>query len=1321
VTNFKDGLLEAASFTPFSVQSPNAWCGHLPFAAWLIRVLEPKIFVELGTHTGNSYFAFCQTVSARNLVTKCYAVDTWCGDEHAGYYGNEVFEHVNTHNQTYYANFSRLLRMNFDDAVSCFSESSIELLHIDGLHTYEAVRHDFETWLPKLSPGAVVLFHDTNVRERGFGVWKFWEELQVRYSNCLEFPHSHGLGVLQLEGVSVGKKLSWLDSNTMEGQQLRSYFSALGARQLERLELCETKRHVAILERTMAERDGQIAQCDGQIKCLNQRLAERDGQIATLVQSLAARDAQIQSFATSRSWRITIPLRLAGKVLRRDFGSIAAQLQNVQKRNSNKKAISYLCKICERLIPRMYGLSIPRGFALPQAQDPYQSWLEVNKFTAQHAKLLHARLEATNSVLPRISIIMPVYDPNPKYLDLAIRSVIDQIYHNWELCIADDASTDEDVHATILHWQTTDSRIRVIKRSTNGNISIATNDAVELSTCEFLAFLDHDDLLAPDALAESALALAENPEADLLYSDDDKVDENGRRFAPQFKPDWSPELLLSYMYLSHLVIVRRSLFKSVGGMRPGFEGSQDYDFILRASEQARKKVIHLPYVLYHWRAVKGSTAISGNAKPSSFEAGRRAVQDALARRGIIVPVIQQDWAKRDGLGIYRPVFSDHGPSVTVVIPTKNQWKVLDRCLQSLKKTSYVSWKVLVIDNDSDEDESIRYLNSLSCDVIRISNPGTSFNFAYVNNRAACQTQTEYVLFLNNDTEVISPDWLSAMVGYGGLEGVGAVGARLIYPDQRVQHAGIVHGLYDGLAGPAFKLIPAWHPGYLARARVAQNTGAVTAACMLTPRQLFLKQGGFDEANFGVAYNDVDYCYRLTDAGYRCVVAGEAELVHHEGLSRGFDDDPREIAAFKRKYRKRIDRWYNPNLSLDDEQFAVRRVRLARGLSKTPVRAFMCAHNLNWEGAPFSQLEMTVALKEQGLIDPIVFTTLDGPIRSEYERQGIPVIISRSPLEGVSTRVEYERAISAFGEQIRQHGAEVLYANTLLGFWAIDAADHLGIPSVWNVRESEPWQTYYSFLGKEVAACALSCFSKPYRVIFVSNSTRRQNEVLNTSNNFTVIHNALNLGRLIEPCAGLTYVGARAALGIETEEVSIFLPGTVCERKGQKDLVLAAELLHRKGISNFKIFIVGDRSSLYSLELHQLITTLPAECGFRVKVAPETNNLSPYWLAADIFVCTSRLESYPRVTLEAMAFGLPIVTTGVYGIMEQVRPGRNAFIYEPGDVQSFAAHLEKLVLESELRKSFAQTSKAVLSCLTSFDDMVEAYGSVFKEAKEINLT
>jgi len=318
-----NNLITTASFTPNLLQFPSAWLGHLPFAGWVIREVTPKIFVELGTHYGHSYFSFCQSVLEACISTKCYAVDTWQGDEHTGQYDEEVFAKVNAHNLEHYAGFSRLLRMTFDDAVTCFTDESIELLHIDGLHTYEAVRHDFETWLPKLAPGAVVMFHDTDVRERDFGVWKLWEELQARYSYNLEFVHSYGLGVLQLNNAPDDKKLEWLRPNSPEKLRLINYFAALGSRQVERFELNELKQHTANLTQAVADRDGQIVnlnqavtECDGQITKLSQAVTERDGQIANLSQAVNEREGQITSLnqalaeiESSKAWKLVTVIR----------------------------------------------------------------------------------------------------------------------------------------------------------------------------------------------------------------------------------------------------------------------------------------------------------------------------------------------------------------------------------------------------------------------------------------------------------------------------------------------------------------------------------------------------------------------------------------------------------------------------------------------------------------------------------------------------------------------------------------------------------------------------------------------------------------------------------------------------------------------------------------------------------------------------------------------------------------------------------------------------------------------------------------------------
>ncbi|MFY7806874.1 MAG: glycosyltransferase [Limnoraphis robusta] len=972
---------------------------------------------------------------------------------------------------------------------------------------------------------------------------------------------------------------------------------------------------------------------------------------------------------------------------------------------------------------------LPPGFELAKPIDPYDAWLSANQWTQRSLDHLQTRLQTYSAEkLPKISVVMPVYNPPIEFLEKAIQSVINQVYSNWELCIADDCSTNPQIALTLNKFSQEDERIRVIFRPENGNISRATNSAAVLATGEFILLLDHDDELTPNALGEIAIYLAEHPETDVLYTDDDKIDTEGKRFAPQFKPDWSPELLLSYMYMSHALVLRRKLFEEVSGMRLGFEGSQDYDLALRITENTRH-IAHLPLVLYHWRTAPGSTAISGAAKPASFEAGRQAVQDALDRREIESNVYQPEWAIKQSLGIFSHQFPDNGPSVTVIIPTKNQLKLLQACLKSLlEKTTYQNYEVLIIDNESDDPKTLEYFDWIShaetqpkISILKVANSNGKFSFAAINNRAVEQVKTDYVLFLNNDTEILSPRWLSQMMGYIQLEKVGAVGARLIFPDDHIQHAGIIHGLHHKLAGHAFKLSHRDYFGYLAYSKVLRNYSAVTAACLLTPRQLFLDLGGFDEQNFAVAYNDADYGYRLTENNYRCVYCAEAELLHKEGTSRGFKDDPKEVANFRQKYADKIDPYYSHHLSLANEWFHVqpRRFNIQTSQVKIKPRVLMCSNALEYTGAPLHQYEIAVQLAAQDKIEPVIFCVNDGPLREAYEQKGIPVIVQDHPLINIYQREQYDLALTDFAEQLQLNCYDVVYANTLENFFMVDCAQKMGVPSVWNVHESEAWQTYFNGFGGEIAARALECFRYPYRIIFVADATRNTYLPLNSHHNFTVIHNGMDVERFKLVAEQWNRQDAREALQIKASEVFILLLGTVCERKGQKDLVKALALLPPEYYNRIRCFIVGDRPSVYSTQLTTLVKQLPPILQSKISIVPETPETPKYYQAADIFVCTSRIESYPRVILEAMAYNLPIITTPVFGISEQVKPGVNGLFYTPDKPEELAENLIKLLDNESERQHLADNAKYVLASLNSFEEMTQEYQQIFEEAYFIN--
>ena len=946
----------------------------------------------------------------------------------------------------------------------------------------------------------------------------------------------------------------------------------------------------------------------------------------------------------------------------------------------------------------------------------YQAFVLTNQFTLRARQDLEQALELRSGRLPKLSLVTPLFDTPTELIKELADCVTAQVYENFEWRLVDDASRSRNHLVFLKDLASNDHRIHLHELVENGGISFATNTGVKNANGEIIVFIDHDDLVTPDCLAEIAIYFADNPNADIVYSDDDKISMDGERFAPQFKPDYSPVLLLSHMYMGHVLSVRKDLFESVGGFRREFDGSQDYDFVLRATEQARHTG-HIPRVLYNWRVAPGSTASSGNAKPESFERGRRAVQDAVKRRGLpVARAYHPEIALTAGCGLFSLEFPHSGPKVCLIVPTHNGAKLLAPCVASLRSTLYQDFEVMVVDNDSDDPETLALLDKIKdwpgFRVEHISNDGQPFSYARINNLAVRRTSAPFLLFLNDDTKVVRAEWLSQMMGYAQMPGVGAVGARLLFEDGSLQHAGIVHGFYSGMAGPAFRGEPhdAW--GNLNRIICAHEVAAVTAACMLTPKDLFLDLGGFDEQRFAVTYNDVDYCYRLADRGKSSVYCADAILFHYEGKTRGHRDNPREIAAFKALYTRRKDAFYNPNLSLDDEHFRTRGARRS-ARNRRPIRVGAFSHNLEHEGATNSMFELVTGLKHRGVIDPIIFAPANGPLRQTYAEAGLQVQIIPHPLAGVASPEQFSESRHKLASALLSLGVDVVYGNTLQTFWAISAAESAGIPAIWNPRESDPCDSYFDFLPPPMRPIAYRCFHTAYGVVFVAEATRRHWDRYQTRHNFRVIANGISLERLTARGLSRSHPVARQALGLKSGETAIVLVGTVCERKGQIDLV---EAIRRLPVETpFRAFIVGDREGPYSALLHASIAEMPEKLRNRITVVGETDDACLYFQAADIAVCTSRIESYPRVILEAMAHGLPIVTTPVFGIPEQVREGVNALFYAPGDAAALAAKLMDLISHPIKAREMAAASPVVMQGLTGYDDMLESYSDIFREA------
>lgn len=586
-----------------------------------------------------------------------------------------------------------------------------------------------------------------------------------------------------------------------------------------------------------------------------------------------------------------------------------------------KKLLALFRKIVKFILKKVFGIKFPT--------PGYKRWLIIN--TPSKQQLNEFKIKSKDlKYRPKISIILPVYDPPEDYFKKAIESVINQVYTNWELCMSDDVSPNENIRTIIKQYAEKDERIRYVFREKNGHISAASNSAIEISTGEFIALLDHDDLLTPDALYENVLALNKNPDIDFIYSDEDKIDENGMLSDPHFKPDWCPNNLQSRNYICHFSVIKSSLVKEVGGFRLGYEGSQDFDLFLRITEKTNK-IHHIPKILYHWRMHKASTAQNIESKPYTINAGIKALEDSLIRKNLTGKVSQI--AALPGYYQIRYDIKEK-KKVSIIIPSKNLADITEVCINSIFKfTSYPDYEIILINNNSDEDSffnMVKRWEEKEPNRFRCINDNGNFNFSRLMNTAAKECSGDYLLLLNNDTEVTHADWMTAMVEYAQLENTGVVGVKLLYHNDTVQHAGVIIGM-GGVAGHAFTAQSTDASGYFWYIQSPSNFSALTAACLMVTKEKFDLVGGFNE-ELSIEYNDIDFCLKLREKGFDNIYLPHVTLYHYESISRGhphrskesYNKHIKEVGIFKSKWQKYIDHdpCYSPHLSLLFSDFRI---------------------------------------------------------------------------------------------------------------------------------------------------------------------------------------------------------------------------------------------------------------------------------------------------------------------------------------------------------------------------------------------------------------
>lgn len=684
----------------------------------------------------------------------------------------------------------------------------------------------------------------------------------------------------------------------------------------------ETAERCEALEADLAHRETQYHAASEQCKELAAELAHYKehyqaaiGQREALKVQLAEVQNAYSAISNAFFWKITKPFRVCLDALKRICGKVAFfRLLGKGLRCLHQNGWRYTWrKVKNKLTHRQEFTAL------------------ANKPLFTDEELEHQR----NTVFPRsikFSIVVPLYNTPEKFLHEMIRSVIDQTYANWELCMADGSDAAHDsVEKICRQYMRKDPRIKYRRLEQNLGISGNTNACLEMAAGDYIGLFDHDDLLHPAALHEVMRAICEQ-DADFIYTDEltfsNKID---NVITAHFKPDFAPDNLRANNYICHFTVFSAAILKTVGGFRGEYDGSQDHDFILRATEQA-EKIVHIPKLLYYWRSHPNSVAADINSKTYAIDAGKRAVRDQIRRMGMDATVE----SSKAFPTIYRIKYElKETPKVSIIIPNKNHCEDLKRCIRSIKRlTTYSNYEIVIVDNQSNEEDLVEFYDQLRCDDrTNIVSFDKEFNYSEANNFGVRYATGEYYILLNNDTEVISPAWIEEMLMYAQRDDIGAVGAKLYFPDHTIQHAGVILGLGPHrTAGHAFSKVDGENLGYMGRLYYAQNVSAVTAACVMIPRRVWEAVNGLD-TSFAVAFNDVDLCMRIRQMGYLIVWTPYAELYHYESKSRGSENTPEkkkrfesEVQRFRERWEKQLkegDPYYNPNLTLERADFSIK--------------------------------------------------------------------------------------------------------------------------------------------------------------------------------------------------------------------------------------------------------------------------------------------------------------------------------------------------------------------------------------------------------------
>lgn len=972
----------------------------------------------------------------------------------------------------------------------------------------------------------------------------------------------------------------------------------------------------------------------------------------------------LPAFNPGTLWTCVLALRAAAKRRKLELGSWPERWAAVRAAHA------------------LYRREAPAAPPSQDAPDPFAAWQRNNRLSGRLASILRQSAAALDAG-PRFQLLVDARDCTAPQLSQFAASLAAQIYPRWEAHF---------VGAPALPGL--DARCRT-HATANPSETIARLDALlRAGNAELVTLLSGDARLSPDALLEIAERFAANSRLELVYTDEDVMDDAGARREPCFKPEWSPALALSGLFPGHLSVVRRARVVAAGGFRAAYGNMAWFDALLRLGDRwTGREVAHVPLICFHRRAGRAPLPASGLV----LEEARLALVETMERRHWSAAPFVPPAAHFRRENVHQLRWSSDALAqmpVTIVIPTRDRLHLLQECVELLEETVDWRWtKLVIVDDHSRDTDALRYLEriqtraDLRCVVVRTPDAKAPFNYSRLVNTAMPHVDTPLVLHLNNDVNALEPGWLEEMAAWFRQHDVGVVGAKLIFPDRTLNHTGIVIGPHGGLADTPWARCPEsdvptlWHA-------VAREVSAVTGACLLTRTELYRQLGGFDERDFGVAYNDVDYCLRARAAGFRVIYTPQAKLMHWGSATRGVTFDEAEHMAWLDRYPGYRDPYFSRHYELNGATVACARAAGGRPERARPLEVLLLTHNLNLEGAPLFLLEYATHLVRAQHWRVTVVAGQDGPLRANYAQLGAEVVVvDEAALLRSTNEDTFHQRLGEISGRVDWDHVDLVVANTLLCSWGVLLARRADRPSLLYIHESTSvFRAFETKLPLAMHHLVHEALQQSTRTLFLCEATRRY-YADDDRGNFAIVPSWIDLEQVQAFRAGHDRVALRRKHGLREDEVLVANVGTVCERKGQHVFLRAIAHFNRhyRGTAPVRFLLVGARPGIYLELIERDLAALELP---NVTLVPETRDAFDFFAASDLFVCTSFEESFPRVVMEAMAFRTPIVSTDVHGIPALIGQRQDGYLVPPGDATALARMMLTCLAKERSGKSLA---------------------------------